>query len=302
LGGPCAVANPWPQPTNAVFRIDTKPGQTYALRPAHVPLAASPIAVMRNTGPKWPVREGTNDTAEAYLERTAKFGMLGICRDGGNPARNVLAPAQHPEAFAGRKPFGLSPTNEPPVQISFEDQQTGRWMNGAAQAPGKVGQALKLSGTAYLEVPHSPSVSFRGALTIEAWVYPQSTGQRVVDKSTAGRADSYDLDLFPDNHVRFITPAATLITSNAIPTNAWTHLAATYDANTGVQRIYINGQLQAEQRELSAAKDANTNPLRIGAASNGGENFQGLIDEVSIYQRILTPGEIRTHFQNVNNH
>jgi len=93
-GGPCTVVNPWNDMTNAVFSLETKPGQTYELRPERKPPSAPPIQTVRNNGPKWPFHNGPDDTAAAYLQRPGtQFGFIGIANDGGNPARNMVRQA-----------------------------------------------------------------------------------------------------------------------------------------------------------------------------------------------------------------
>lgn len=75
-----------------------------------------------------------------------------------------------------------------------------------------------------------------------------------------------------------------------IPANTWTHLAASYD---GVNQIlYVNG-VQVASRPLSGAVKTSTGPLRIGGDGVWGEYFQGLIDEVRVYNRALSAAEIQ---------
>lgn len=45
---------------------------------------------------------------------------------------------------------------------------------------------------------------------------------------------------------------------------------------------------------MAGAVAASTNPLRIGGNSVWGEFFSGLIDDVRIYNRVLTAAEITT--------
>src|SRR5262249_9508068 len=74
----------------------------------------------------------------------------------------------------------------------------------------------------------------------------------------------------------------------------WQHVAVTYDGGmkaSGV-RMYVNG----EPREAKILFDQllwpmdTKEPWRIGAG--GGSRFKGLVDEVRIYDRVLTSGEI----------
>jgi hydrogenase maturation factor HypE len=77
----------------------------------------------------------------------------------------------------------------------------------------------------------------------------------------------------------------------AVPTNAWTHLALTYDGNT--MRLFVNG-VQASSIAAGSPVLASANAFRIGGNSSWGEYFVGLIDEVRVYNRALTANEIQS--------
>ena len=78
--------------------------------------------------------------------------------------------------------------------------------------------------------------------------------------------------------------ASTGTTAN--PVNAWTHVALTYDGAT--LRLYVNGVQVASQPQAGSIETPST-PLRIGGNVPYGQFFQGLIDEVRVYNRALTP-------------
>jgi hypothetical protein len=81
----------------------------------------------------------------------------------------------------------------------------------------------------------------------------------------------------------------TLYAGSHLPTNAWTHLAATYDGST--QKFYVNGVLVGSQSQTGAITFS-SGALRIGGDSVWGEYFTGYVDEVRIYNRALTQAEI----------
>ena len=133
-------------------------------------------------------------------------------------------------------------------------------------------------------------------MTIEAWVNPStSTGWRsvVLKETTGGLAYA----LYGENNAN--RPAGYVhigsdkaVTGNAaVPLNAWTHLALTYDgANI---RIFING-VQAGSVAQTGGITTSAGALRIGGNSVWGEYFKGLLDEVRIYNRALSTAEIQT--------
>ena len=76
----------------------------------------------------------------------------------------------------------------------------------------------------------------------------------------------------------------------AVAANTWTHLAATYDgANL---RLYVNGT-QVGDAWPTGSMSASTGVLRIGGNDVWWEWFQGLIDEVRVYNRALSAAEIQ---------
>jgi hypothetical protein len=73
--------------------------------------------------------------------------------------------------------------------------------------------------------------------------------------------------------------------------NTWTHLASTYDGAT--LRLYLNGS-QVASTATTGNIEVSGGVLRIGGNAIWGEYFSGLIDEVRIYNRALTPAQIQT--------
>jgi PKD repeat protein len=72
--------------------------------------------------------------------------------------------------------------------------------------------------------------------------------------------------------------------------NTWTHLATTYDGAT--LRLYVNG-VQVSSVAQTGNILTSTNPLEIGGDSIYGQFFRGTIDEVRVYNRALSPSQIR---------
>jgi uncharacterized repeat protein (TIGR02543 family) len=81
------------------------------------------------------------------------------------------------------------------------------------------------------------------------------------------------------------------LTINSVLTlNTWQHVAATYDGSA--MRIYVNGVQQASAA-VSGAIDAVTDPIVIGRNVVAPDHaWQGLIDEVDLFNRALSSTEI----------
>ncbi len=166
----------------------------------------------------------------------------------------------------------------------------GALVGGVTFAAGRVDQAFSLNGSsAYVQVPDSAALRVAGQITIDAWINPSALGGRIVDKITAGLGDGYLLDT-NGGSVRLLFDGQSLTGTSALPTGTWTHVAGVYD---GAQmRVYVNGTLDGTFNG-NAAIPTNALPLRIGADSNGGNLFSGLIDEVEILNRALSQAEIQ---------
>ena len=121
-------------------------------------------------------------------------------------------------------------------------------INGDVQEvdAGEFGTAVRLEGTGFLNIDHDPALNCNQAITLEAWIYPRDTQRvcnRIIDKSIAGTAQGYDLDLL-GNALRLISNAraANPMSEVAVHTNQWIHVAATIDGETGALALYINGR------------------------------------------------------------
>ena len=175
---------------------------------------------------------------------------------------------------------------------------TGTLVNGPTWITGQVGGALDFDGfNDHVQVPDAASLDITSELTIAAWINPGSMGQgdqgRIVDKAGADGTVGWVFRLNSSNRLSFQqhgkTPGITT-RSNVIQTNTWQHVAAVVTGGTSVT-FYVNGTNVGEAT-LTGAIAANTKPLSIGIRGDGQRAFDGSIDELRIYDRALTAGEI----------
>jgi hypothetical protein len=85
--------------------------------------------------------------------------------------------------------------------------------------------------------------------------------------------------------------------SPVISSNTWYHVAVTYNDASAANDplIYINGVSQTVTELATPSGTRNTDAtydLTIGASGNGSQPFDGLIQDVRVYNRILTTAEI----------
>ncbi|MGA2177493.1 MAG: S8 family serine peptidase [Verrucomicrobiota bacterium] len=185
--------------------------------------------------------------------------------------------------------------------------------SGASYATGMVGQAFRFDGTnGYVQVPDSPILK-PANVTVEAWVLldpnlpSNNGGEQIVFKKNTWSAwfEGYSLnketidngDGTSSDRFQFVVSRygdQVVINSQTIARRGvWYHVAATYDGNQSI--LYVNGVAEASATP-GFALDYDTTPLFIGTTGTWVpylNMFGGLIDETSLYNRALSPAEIR---------
>lgn len=117
-------------------------------------------------------------------------------------------------------------------------------------ADGPQGKVLRLTGKGYLEVAHDPRLNLAQEATLEAWIRPDilgSGGGRIVDKSRAGTANGYLLDILPGNSLRMIVEWGSPQAATGTGANQWVHVAGTV-APDGTLALYADGKPIAQQK------------------------------------------------------
>ena len=162
---------------------------------------------------------------------------------------------------------------------------------------GRYGNALAFNGTgSVVNIPDSPTLHLATAMTLEAWVFPTAAISFWKDIVYKGN-DNYYLMAgstpfgYPAMGGIFGSNGVVTRGTTTLPTNAWTHLAGTYDGAT--VRLYVNG-LEVSSVAQTGSILTSTNPLQIGGDRFFPlQSFQGWIDEVRVYSVALTPAQIQ---------
>lgn len=167
---------------------------------------------------------------------------------------------------------------------------------------GKFGLALSFNGSnSLVTVNDSASLDLTNAMTLSAWVHPTSwaSGWKTVLQQERSGGLAYALNANSHtNQFNTTVPIGSydrqLNAGSHLPSNTWTHLAATYDGSR--QRLYVNGAQCSRSR--SGSLETSTNPLHIGGSPVwAGQFFQGRVDEVRIYNRALSQMELAAFAQ-----
>src|SRR5450631_145749 len=231
------------------------------------------------------------------------FYLLGLANSG------LAAPARAGDTTIDlSNTSGLAPGQQ--VQIgtgsAAETRTIAHITNSGAtgpRVPGKIGNAVQLSGNGeYVDLPDGIVSGLRD-FTISAWVNPSanSAWSRVFDFGT-GTNDYMFLTLSAGGGpMRFaITTSGNgaeqqINAPGTLPLNTWSHVAVTLSGTTGT--LYVNGQPVGTNNNmtLNPAALGATNQNWIGRSQFSGDPFLGAtVDDFQIYDHALSASEIAT--------
>jgi hypothetical protein len=171
---------------------------------------------------------------------------------------------------------------------------------------GHFGGAASFDGLTFINIPDAPSLDATNAVTCAAWIYPtmpMPNGGGIVTKRIGyGNQVAYTLFLYQmgaNNPITADLPNRFFSTGN-LDTNKWYHVAVVFDGSladaTQRVRIYINGTLDSTQNADHTTLDPSDASVEVGNLPGGGQGFVGVIDEVAVWTRALSIGEIQALF------
>ncbi|UCF16111.1 MAG: LamG domain-containing protein, partial [Phycisphaerales bacterium] len=172
---------------------------------------------------------------------------------------------------------------------------------GATQTVAGTGFALHFDGADdYVRIAVDPALDNLDAITMMARIYPRADSHwHVLDKGDGDkRIFSEGLNRTLDGRVRYTSVNAwSESAGGTIELNTWQYVALTWSPSTNSIRLFRDGievQYGPQNIGSGAALDDTTHPFTIGVRSglNNGTFFDGLINDVRLYDRALDPNEI----------
>jgi len=174
---------------------------------------------------------------------------------------------------------------------------------GATWTDGKFGKALSFDGVDdYVEVPDSESLRITGDLTMIAWVYPEldvSAYQGICGKGMKGEGFMAVDTRYGDYLLAWRQGDGSNIYTHNFPNfftlgEKWYFVAVVRDGNT--LKAYRDGEF-FDSLTFSYTVGATSTNFYVGRREDGWY-FNGLIDEVRIYNRALSEEEIKMLYYN----
>ncbi|SDS89007.1 glycerophosphodiester phosphodiesterase family protein [Jiangella sp. DSM 45060] len=249
-----------------------------------------------------------NDTE--VMRRFIGWGIDRLYTDSVDQA--LLLFGHDPREGLGRGLLGHWAFDEGRGSVADDDGSPNPLRNGRLRADadltppghGHLRGAVELDGHGdHVDVPFQVLPDQAPAYTASAWFRPEQPGRgRQFILETAGSwAVSVELaDV--SGHLKYSvqTDGTSVVAESGITPAAgrWHHVAVSYDAATGVSRLYLDGAEVtsfADPKETGSGALADTTGLHIGTYRGAdGRFFSGAIDDVAVWNRVLDADELAT--------
>jgi concanavalin A-like lectin/glucanase superfamily protein len=177
-------------------------------------------------------------------------------------------------------------------------------INGTKWVAGKFGGALEFSDASdFVKVPDAEGFDGISQLTLLAWFKFDSFPPQ--NYTTVGKEAVYRFVISPGGAGHFVLATivnawysnGTLASGSGFKTGQWQHVAGTYDGN--LVRLYIDSKLAGEgPQEISGdIVDSGSafyiNMVEVAAAHDTVDFYEGLIDEVAVFNVALPEEDIK---------
>ena len=175
---------------------------------------------------------------------------------------------------------------------------------------GVVGQAFSFNGTdqkLHLDDTNAPSLAFSNSFSIEGWILPNTTTGTIFQRGGGAfpMDHAYSLDFNGGGNLEwFVNDTNHVIGTPAVApivAGVFSHVAATFNSTNRVLNLYVNGVLvnSGSQPNPQLVTLPSIPLLGVGIGNNGSGDpmfntpFNGLIDELSVFDRELTIAEVQ---------
>jgi len=180
----------------------------------------------------------------------------------------------------------------------------GEFQGDPQWVAGQVDGALEFDGSGdILNCGSDSSLAIVEAVTMTAWIKVHALD---LDHKVGGNQDGanggYKMTVFSNNKVEFeIRDAGNAATLNrdvvgrtTLETGTWYHVAGVYSQEGGYIRTYVDGELDRQLQTMNEL-GASSGSFYIGCEpfNTSSYNFAGVMDDLRLYSRALTPEEIK---------
>ena len=210
--------------------------------------------------------------------------------------------------LASSDPIYWTPSRTLEANFSFETDGEAKPENGSVTfAPGRIGRAASFDGKAYLDAGPVAQFDIDDQFTLAAWIYSDETPDGSVMSRMADNFKGKGFGVHLDKGKAYVNitsnwndDAIRLETEDTLAPRQWHQLTVTYSGSRMAEgiHVYIDGSLAKTKalldtlyRPFRNAGGTFNQPFRIGTGWGGERRFRGLIDDVRVYSRVLSPDE-----------
>jgi hypothetical protein len=169
---------------------------------------------------------------------------------------------------------------------------------------GNANSAYLFDGNDYITVPHHSSLDMYGPVSFSLWVKTseiQTSGNRMIlGKSNYTTETNYLIRQKPNGYIQWEYKGYTENTVSPMIADRWHHIVVTAAGPTLEKKIYLDKQLVATQIESGGSFGQVSNPLTFGYAGYNSEYYKGVIDDIRMYNKVLTVSEVEALFNEEN--
>ena len=154
------------------------------------------------------------------------------------------------------------------------------------------------TNSSYIEFPNKGDLDTRFSITLTCWVQPGGQDGPIFSYGVSGYTvcirikNGKFFNRIVKRSFQTLTP---ITTAEVLPAGKWVHVAASYDHNTGINSLYINGHFSIS-RNLGKGYKIETTSQRVfmGTRGHSGWCFKGKISEMKVYDVALNEEQIQT--------
>jgi hypothetical protein len=163
---------------------------------------------------------------------------------------------------------------------------------------GKIKSAYLFDGNNNINVTHHQSINLTEQFTVSAWIKPTTTSgiPRIVEKAVDSVTGGGFLFRILNNRIlgQIVDAGVdqSCVGTSTISIGVWTHVALTFDANINTLICYVDAVNESTLSNVTHNIISTTKSLVIGGSNIVDANFDGVIDEVMIWNRSLSAQEI----------
>lgn len=196
-------------------------------------------------------------------------------------------------------------SNHGSMQVTFSGE--------VPYAPGRIGQAFSFQGTGRVTIPHAASLNFTNTdeYSLDLWVRtgPHTNASPAVVEKWNELTPTWGSVPYP-YVIRLNSAEGTIhgaswdgtnfagaFSQTRVDDNQWHHVTVVFRHPTKRIDLYIDGTLQGTTTYTTLGSLSNTIPVALGLRPTSGSSaptkYSGLLDELKLYNRALTPTEIQ---------